>query len=83
MTRHEPFPAQELELRLAAVRKLMAERRLDGLIVAVPENIYYVTGLDHWGFFACHILIVPLDGEPLIAARAMEIFPAEASSETH
>lgn len=72
MTRHEPFPAQELELRLAAVRKLMAERRLDGLIVAVPENIYYVTGLDHWGFFACHILIVPLDGEPLIAARAME-----------
>ncbi len=72
MTHHEPFPAQELESRLAAVRRLMAERRLDGLIVAAPENIYYLTGLDHWGFFACHILILPLDGEPLIAARAME-----------
>jgi Xaa-Pro dipeptidase len=72
MTHHEPFPAQELASRLAAVRKLMAEWRLDGLIVAVPENIYYLTGLDHWGFFACHILVVPLDGEPLIAARAIE-----------
>lgn len=72
MTNHEPFPQQELSERLAAVRKQMAEHRLDGLVVAIPENIYYLTGLDHWGFFACHILIVPLDGDLVIAARAME-----------
>ena len=72
MCYHEPFPAHELESRLAAVCKLIAEWRLDGLIVAVPENIYYLTGLAHWGFFVCHILIVSPDGEPLIAARAME-----------
>ena len=72
MTLHEPFPAKELQARLDAVRARMRERQLDGLVVALPENIYYLTGLDHWGFFACHILIVPLDGELVIAARAIE-----------
>ncbi len=46
------FPADELAGRLERVRFAMAEAGLDGLIVAVPENIYYLTGLDHWGFFA-------------------------------
>jgi Xaa-Pro dipeptidase len=72
MTSHEPFPQQELSERLEFVRAQMRERQLDGLIVAIPENIYYLTGLDHWGFFACHILIVPLNGDLVVAARAME-----------
>ncbi|MCP4047848.1 MAG: hypothetical protein GY732_17885 [Gammaproteobacteria bacterium] len=72
MTTYEPFPQQELTDRLEAVRGQMRERQLDGLIVTIPENIYYLTGLDHWGFFACHILIVPLSGDLVIAARAME-----------
>jgi len=69
---HRPFPDDELNARLAAVRARMRERGLDGLIVAVPENIYYLTGLDHWGFFACHLLIVPADGELIVTGRAME-----------
>ncbi|MFT5115466.1 MAG: Xaa-Pro dipeptidase [Parasphingorhabdus sp.] len=72
MTNHEPFPQKELTDRLEAVRAQMLEHQLDGLIVTIPENIYYLTGLDHWGFFACHILIVPLNGGLVIAARAME-----------
>ena len=72
MTNHEPFPQKELAERLEAVRTQMHEHQLDGLIVTIPENIYYLTGLDHWGFFACHVLIVPLSGELVIAARAME-----------
>jgi len=71
-TEHCPFPDEELADRLKRVRQEMTERNLDGLIIAVPENIYYLTGLDHWGFFACHLLIVPRDGEAVIAARAME-----------
>ncbi len=38
----------------------------------MPENIYYLTGLDHWGFFACHMLVVPAEGEMILIARAME-----------
>jgi Xaa-Pro dipeptidase len=55
----------------------MTEAGLDGLVVAVPENIYYLTGLDHWGFFACHLLIVPRDGRPILVARAMERITVE------
>jgi Xaa-Pro dipeptidase len=67
-----PFPPAELDARLAAVRARIAERGLDGIVVSLPENIYYLTGLDHWGFFACHLLIVPLDGEMVLTCRAME-----------
>ena len=66
------FPDEELAGRLAAVRAAMAGHGLDGLVVTVPENIYYLTGLDHWGYFACHALVVPADGEMRLAARAME-----------
>jgi len=66
------FSPEELDQRLANVRARMAEARLDGLIVSVPENIYYLTGLDHWGFFACHMLVVPAEGEMILIARAME-----------
>ena len=67
-----PFPPEELEARLAKVRAEMAEQDLDGLLIASPENIYYLTGLDHWGFFAAHVLAVPRDGRMILIARAME-----------
>ncbi len=67
-----PFPRAELDRRLAALRDRLAEEDLDALVVSVPENIYYLSGLDHWGFFACHLLIVPREGEMVLIARAME-----------
>lgn len=66
------FPRDELDRRLNAVRTRMADADLDAVVVSVPENIYYLTGLDHWGFFACHLLIVPRDGEMILTCRAME-----------
>jgi len=66
------FPAEELDGRRRALAAAMRRAGLDGLVVAVPENIYYLTCLDHWGFFACHVLLVPLDGPMVLVARAME-----------
>jgi len=66
------FPPDEYESRLRAVRQSMAERQLDGLLVSVPENIYYLAGVSHWGYFATHLLIVPAEGRPTIVARSME-----------
>jgi Xaa-Pro dipeptidase len=77
MTSPPVFPDSELQARLEKVRAAMAERDLDGLLVSVPENLYYLTGLDHWGFFACHVLIVPRDGEMAVACRAMERITVE------
>ncbi len=42
---YEIFPEEELEQRLASVRRIMKQRGLDALVVSVPENIYYLTGL--------------------------------------
>lgn len=71
------FPQEELKRRLQAVRSGMKRRDLDALLVAVPENIYYLTGLDHWGFFACHILVVPAEGPLALGCRAMERITVE------
>lgn len=66
------FTPQEYETRLAAVRGSMVARGLDLLLVSAPENVFYLTGLDHWGYFAPHILIVPLDSAMSLVTRAME-----------
>lgn len=70
---HEPvFPEPELNARRAAVTAVLVENDLDGIVISVPESIYYLTGLDHWGFFACHLLVVPRNGEMILICRAME-----------
>lgn len=50
----------------------MEAEGLDALVLSGPENIYYLTGLDHQGYFALTLLVLPLDGRPMIVARAME-----------
>ena len=41
-------------------------------MIAAPENVFYLTGLDHWGYFAPHLLVVPIAGTPVLVTRAME-----------
>jgi Xaa-Pro dipeptidase len=67
-----PFTGGEIERRLVRVREGLAKLRLDAAVFASPENVFYLTGLDHWGYFAPHLLIVPLEGEPVLVTRAME-----------
>ena len=54
MSEHNVFPTEELNQRLSNVRSQMVEANVDGVVITIPENIYYLTELDHWGFFACH-----------------------------
>src|SRR5947208_1977638 len=72
MTPATVFTAQELERRIRAVRGTMQARDLAALLVAGPENIYYLVGLDHQGHFAFTLLVLPLEGKPLLVTRAME-----------
>ena len=67
-----PFTDAELSRRIAATRAEMAERGIDMALLSAPENIFYLTGLDHWGYFAPHMLILPAEGEPVLVTRAME-----------
>ncbi|MGH6902803.1 MAG: M24 family metallopeptidase [Geminicoccaceae bacterium] len=66
------FPSEEFDARLERVRAAMAADDLAGLVVTTPENIFYLTGLDHQGFFALHLLIVTAAGRMTLIARAME-----------
>lgn len=66
------FPPEEYQARLSQLRQRMAERGLDACLISTPENIYYLIGLNHQGFFVYHGLIVPLDGPLTLITRAME-----------
>src|SRR5436309_414792 len=65
-----PFSTTEIASRHDTLRTKLATRKLDAAIFASPENVFYLTGLDHWGYCAPHLLLVPLDGEPVLVTRA-------------
>ena len=67
-----PFSDAEMARRVAAVRAGMARRDLDLSVLAQPESVFYLTGLDHWGYFAPTYLIVPAEGEMVLVTRVME-----------
>lgn len=66
------FPTEEFESRLITLRQRLRAHEVDVALISSPENIYYLTGLNHHGFFAYHLLIVPLTGSMRLIARGME-----------
>jgi Xaa-Pro dipeptidase len=64
--------AEEHDARLAAVREAMERQSVTALLLASPEDVYYLTGLNHLGYFAVTLLVLPIEGPPLLVARAME-----------
>ncbi|MEX0729210.1 MAG: Xaa-Pro peptidase family protein [Aquisalimonadaceae bacterium] len=66
------FSVTEFEARRQTVRARMGQQGLDAILVASPENIYYLCGLDHMGYFAYQLLVMPARGEPILITRAME-----------
>ncbi|MBW9051113.1 M24 family metallopeptidase [Rhizobium mesosinicum] len=68
-----PFSRTEYKSRLDAIRKEMARRNYDLLIVNDVANQHYITGYDGWSFYTPQVVIVPLaDEEPLWIGRAMD-----------
>jgi Xaa-Pro dipeptidase len=67
-----PFSDAELTRRVKATRARLADLDLDISVFSVPESVFYLTGLDHWGYFAPHYLVVPREGEMVLITRAME-----------
>lgn len=66
------FSPEEYAGRLGRVRAVMRDHDLDALVVTSPENIYYLVGLNHQGYFAFTMLVLPVDGDPVLVTRAME-----------
>lgn len=66
------FSPEEHADRLRRVRETMSGSGLDACLITSPENIFYLTGLDHQGYFGPHVLVLPVQGEPVLLARAHE-----------
>jgi ectoine hydrolase len=71
---------EEQNQRLTAVRQRMAEQGFDGLVVADPANIFYLSGYNAWSFYTPQILYVPAAGEPVLAMREMDALGAHRTA---
>lgn len=74
-----PFTTEEYELRLQRVRQAMRERQIDVLLVDQTEFLAYLTGysISENMYRAC---LVPLDGEVVLALRAVDLGPFAETS---
>jgi Xaa-Pro dipeptidase len=66
------FPPDELDGRLAALRRKLAEAGIDLLILTGPENIFWVTGQQTPGYYTFQALFVTPDRPPFTVLRALE-----------
>jgi Xaa-Pro dipeptidase len=75
-TLHDPERAD----RVTALRAAMAVRGFAAVALTSPENVYYLLGLDHLGYFAFTMLVLPSDGEPVLVTREMERYTVLAQA---
>jgi len=66
------FTVEEFEGRLSSAKEAISAKGFDACIITNPENIYYLTGLNHQGYFACTLLILAPEHEPVLIMREME-----------
>ncbi|MGE2731612.1 M24 family metallopeptidase [Mycolicibacterium vaccae] len=66
------FSIEEYRARLQRTQAEMERHGLDALLLHQPENIAWLSGFWHDGFFAYHALVIPADGDPILIERALE-----------
>lgn len=74
------FSHEEFAGRLEAVRTGMEGRGIDVLLLSTPENVTYVTGYETIGYSSFLLLVVPLEGDPLMIVREMELDVARGTT---
>ena len=74
-----PFAVEEFQARLAAVRRNMDAAGIEVLLVTAPENIFYLTGYHTVGYFSFQMLVVPLERDPIMLVRGLNVAQAKTS----
>jgi Xaa-Pro dipeptidase len=62
----------ERHSRISELRAAMTGRGFVAVALTSPENVYYLLGLDHLGYFAFTMLVLPAEGDPVLVTREME-----------
>jgi Xaa-Pro dipeptidase len=74
------FSKAELDSRVRAARKILAENAIDIFIITSPENIFYLTGQQTPGYYTFQALLLPIDAEPHFIVRQLELNNLVANS---
>jgi Xaa-Pro dipeptidase len=74
------FPKAEYDRRLDALRRRIAEKDLDLVLLSGPENIFYLTGQQTPGYYTFQCLCVPARGEPFHVLRGLEAMNARLNT---
>lgn len=74
------FGRGEYERRLVAVRRSMADRGIDLMVVTSPPNMHYTVGYDAWSFYVPQAVLIPLGGDALWVGRAIDVECARHTS---
>ena len=69
--------APRLGPHLLSMSQKMAAGEIDVLLLASPENLYYVSGYQTFGFHNYQLLGVPLEGKPFLILRNLESYLAQ------
>ena len=67
-----PFTQSEYENRQQRVQTVMAERKLDALVIGDPANMTWLTGFDALSFYVPQIMVIEADRPPVWIGRAMD-----------
>jgi Xaa-Pro dipeptidase len=74
------FPREEYDRRLTAVRKGMASRGVEGLLLFAPTNLFYLTGYNTIGYANYQCLLVTAESDPVLILRLLERPVGEATT---
>ena len=66
------FPIEEYQERIRKLRLSMAEKGMDAVILAMPHDLFYLTGYQTPGYYWFQVLVVPLEKEPFMVTRLLE-----------
>jgi Xaa-Pro dipeptidase len=73
-----PPSSEELELRLAKVRRIMAREDLDYYVSGHTDNVYYLTNFAYFPMERPFFLVIPLTGTPVLILPGLEVSHAES-----
>ena len=74
------FESSEMERRMALVRRELAARRLDGMLLFSQNSMYWLTGYDTFGFCFFQCLYVGADGRTALLTRSADLRQARHTS---
>ena len=78
---HLPFSREEHLDRQARLRKELADRGVDAMLVFAQESMYWLTGYDTGGYVFFQCLVVPTDGRPpILLTRRPDLLQARQTS---